>query len=226
MCKIPKKIHCIWLGNAPFPNFFDDAIRSWSSNQPDYELYVWTDMDFDFNKVPNYVKDAYEDKCYSIVVDYLRAEVLYKYGGWYLDTDVELLKPFMDDYSKYNVVVPVEDSTWDWPQGRINKFYLNNIDGEYRRVKTDFISGIALLISVIGAKRHSRCLKRVMNFYKTLDYNKRDYSGCLFGGPIGPQIWARVMEKYSFRYKAEEQKLKRNIYIAPPTLAKKSDLFK
>ena len=28
------------------------------------------------------------------------------------------------------------------------------------------------------------------------------------------------MEKYGFQYKAEEQKLKRNVYVAPPTLAK------
>ena len=30
---------------------------------------------------------------WAFVSDYARIEALYKYGGWYLDTDIEILKP-------------------------------------------------------------------------------------------------------------------------------------
>ena len=177
-------------------------------------------MDFDFESLPKYVRDAWKDKCWSVATDYLRAKVLYEEGGWYLDTDVEILKPFMDKYSKYDVAVPVEDSLYDWPEERIQKYYLDNVNEKYQRVKSEFISGIALLVSVIGAKKHSQYTKKVMDFFKTLDYDKRDYTGCLFGGPIGPQIWARVLEDYGFVYKGEEQDLKHNIKVMSPKVAK------
>ena len=39
-----------------------------------------------------YVKEAYEAKKWAFVSDYARFEILYKYGGLYFDTDVELVK--------------------------------------------------------------------------------------------------------------------------------------
>jgi mannosyltransferase OCH1-like enzyme len=43
-----------------------------------------------------YSVDAYENKKFGFVPDYIRCAVLYKYGGFYLDTDVEVLKRFDD----------------------------------------------------------------------------------------------------------------------------------
>ena len=43
-----------------------------------------------------YTKEAYEAKKFAFVSDYARFWVLYKYGGIYFDTDVEVIKP-MDD---------------------------------------------------------------------------------------------------------------------------------
>lgn len=47
-----------------------------------------------------YVKEAYEAKKWAFVSDYARFEILYKYGGLYFDTDVELVKSFDDIVSK------------------------------------------------------------------------------------------------------------------------------
>ena len=52
-------------------------------------------MSFDVNIIP-YTAEAYAQKKYAFVSDYARIWALYKYGGIYFDTDVEVVKP-MDD---------------------------------------------------------------------------------------------------------------------------------
>jgi hypothetical protein len=52
-------------------------------------------LGFDVNSIP-YTQQAYEAKKYAFVSDYARFWILYKYGGLYFDTDVEIIKP-MDD---------------------------------------------------------------------------------------------------------------------------------
>ena len=52
-------------------------------------------LPFDVNIIP-YTQQAYEAKKYAFVSDYARFWILYKYGGLYFDTDVEIIKP-MDD---------------------------------------------------------------------------------------------------------------------------------
>mgnify|MGYP000031342122 FL=1 len=38
------------------------------------------------------MKEAYEREMYAFASDYARFDILYRYGGVYLDTDVELLQ--------------------------------------------------------------------------------------------------------------------------------------
>jgi len=62
---------------------------------PDYEYKLWNEDNFDLNSVP-YVKEAYEVKKYAFVTDYVRLYALFHEGGIYMDTDVEVLKPYDD----------------------------------------------------------------------------------------------------------------------------------
>lgn len=62
---------------------------------PDYEYKLWDEDVFDVNSVP-YTKEAYECKKYAFVTDYVRLFALYNEGGIYMDTDVEVLKPYDD----------------------------------------------------------------------------------------------------------------------------------
>ena len=41
-----------------------------------------------------YAREAYEKEKFAFVTDYVRLAVLYKFGGIYMDTDVEMIKPF------------------------------------------------------------------------------------------------------------------------------------
>ena len=59
-------------------------------------LYGWWDTNrFDVNSTP-WTKQAFEAKKYAFVADYIRVYAVYNYGGIYLDSDVEVIKPFDD----------------------------------------------------------------------------------------------------------------------------------
>jgi len=92
---IPKKIHYCWFGGNPLPKSAQQCIASWRKYLPDYEIKEWNESNFDVNIIP-YTAEAYRMKKYAFVSDYARFWILYKYGGLYFDTDVEVIAP-MDD---------------------------------------------------------------------------------------------------------------------------------
>lgn len=92
---IPKIIHYCWFGGNPLPDSAVKCIDSWKKYFPDYEIKEWNESNFDVNMIP-YTAEAYRLKKYAFVSDYARFYVLYRYGGLYFDTDVEVIKN-MDD---------------------------------------------------------------------------------------------------------------------------------
>ncbi len=92
---IPKKIHYCWFGRGPKPALAEKCIASWKKYCPDYEIIEWNEDNFDINCC-DYVKEAYDAKKYAFVSDFARYDILYKHGGVYFDTDVELIKPIDD----------------------------------------------------------------------------------------------------------------------------------
>lgn len=96
---IPKTIHYCWFGRNPLPPLAIRCIESWKKYLPNYEIREWNEDNFDVNIIP-YTKEAYEAKKYAFVSDYARFWILYKYGGLYFDTDVEVIKPLDDIIAK------------------------------------------------------------------------------------------------------------------------------
>ena len=88
---IPKIIHYCWFGGKPLPEDAKQYIQSWRKYCPDYEIIEWNETNFDLNSVP-YVKEAYEEKKWAFITDYVRLFALETMGGVYMDTDVEVLK--------------------------------------------------------------------------------------------------------------------------------------
>lgn len=89
----PKIIHYCWFGRGPIPEKEKKCIASWKVHFPEYELKLWNEDNVDLETC-QFAKQAYADKKYAFVSDYVRTKVLYEYGGLYLDTDVEILKNF------------------------------------------------------------------------------------------------------------------------------------
>lgn len=96
---IPKVIHYCWFGRGEKSNLMKKCIKSWTKYCPDYEIIEWNEDNFDINQ-NTFVKQAYEFKKWAFVTDYVRLYVLDKYGGIYMDTDVELVKN-IDDFLKH-----------------------------------------------------------------------------------------------------------------------------
>lgn len=103
---IPKKIHYCWFGNKPLPELEVKCIESWKRNMPEYELVLWNEESFDISS-NQFVKDAYDAKKYAFVTDYVRFYALYHYGGIYMDTDVEIIKP-LDTFLDTNFFIGLE----------------------------------------------------------------------------------------------------------------------
>ena len=88
---IPKIIHYCWVGGKPKPQSVLYCIESWKRCCPDYEIREWNESNYDFTK-NEYMRQAYEAKKWGFVPDYARLDIIYEYGGIYLDTDVEMLR--------------------------------------------------------------------------------------------------------------------------------------
>ncbi len=105
--KIPKIIHQIWIG-GPLPEAFKDLCESWKfyHNSRGWLYKLWTDDD-----IPNlqlYNKRFFDQtKKPGIRSDLMRWEIVYKFGGFYVDTDFECLQP-LDDLLVYDFVTALQ----------------------------------------------------------------------------------------------------------------------
>lgn len=90
---IPQIIHYCWLGEDEYPSLVKKCINSWKKELPDWEFRLWdknclTEIDC------VWVNEAYKAKAYAHASDYIRLYAVYKYGGFYFDSDVEVIKDF------------------------------------------------------------------------------------------------------------------------------------
>lgn len=106
---IPKIIHYCWFGKNPIPEKVKKCIDSWEKFCPDYKIIQWNEENYDVNSIP-YIRDSYKEKKWAFVSDYARLDVVYKYGGIYLDTDVELIKN-LDDLLEYDIFLCIEKNS-------------------------------------------------------------------------------------------------------------------
>ncbi len=104
---IPKIIHYCWFGNNPKPKNALKCIDSWKKYCPDFEIREWTEKDFDVNQ-NEYTRQAYEAKAWGFVPDYIRLWIIYNHGGFYLDTDVQVVRD-LSPLCKYSAFAGLQD---------------------------------------------------------------------------------------------------------------------
>ena len=90
---IPKIVHYCWFGKNEKDDSTKKYIESWKRILPDYELKEWNESYFNIHK-NSFVFEAYNNKKWAFVSDYVRIWALYNQGGIYLDTDVEVIRSF------------------------------------------------------------------------------------------------------------------------------------
>ncbi len=152
---IPKIIHYCWVGGAPKPKSVLYCIDTWKKFCPDYEIIEWNESNYNFQK-NQYMKDAYEAKKWGFVPDFARLDIVYEYGGIYLDTDVELIKSF-DSLLNQKAFMGFE----------------NTGDGEY------FVN----CGQGFGAEPHHDIIKAARDLYDNISFYKDDGSLNLLASP-------------------------------------------
>ena len=107
---IPKKIHYCWFGRSEKPKLAEKCIERWKKYCPDYEIIEWNEDNFDINS-NQYVKEAYENKKFAFVTDYVRLFALVNNGGIYMDTDVEVVRS-LDEFLFHEAFSGFEEGAW------------------------------------------------------------------------------------------------------------------
>ena len=79
---VPKIIHYCWLSDDPFPEKIQMCIESWKKVMPDYELKLWNTQTFDIENSVPYVREAFANRKWAFVADYIRLYALYTEGGF------------------------------------------------------------------------------------------------------------------------------------------------
>ncbi|WP_082013185.1 glycosyltransferase family 32 protein [Anaerovibrio lipolyticus] len=89
---IPPIIHYCWFGRTELSPIAKKCIESWQRFCPGFKIRLWNENNYDVTK-NHYMLSAYKEKKWAYVSDYARVDVVNQYGGVYLDTDVEILRP-------------------------------------------------------------------------------------------------------------------------------------
>lgn len=105
---IPKTIHYCWFGGNELPPLATKCIKSWKKYCKGYKIIKWDESNFDIKSAPLYVRQAYETKKWAFVSDYVRLWAMVNYGGIYMDTDVEVIKP-LDTFLRHKAFSGFED---------------------------------------------------------------------------------------------------------------------
>lgn len=109
--KIPKIIHQIWLG-SPLPEEFKVLQQTWIDHHMNrgWVYKLWTDEDV--KQLNLYNQEFYNaTDNFGIKSDLLRWELLYEYGGVYIDTDYECLRALDElhyTYDFYTALQPLD----------------------------------------------------------------------------------------------------------------------
>ncbi len=138
---IPKVIHYCWFGKNPLPDKVKEMILTWRKMCPTYEIIQWNESNYDYTK-NQYMANAYQEKKWAFVADYARLDIIYHYGGFYLDTDVELVKP-LDSLLDLHAFMALE------------------------RQNANINTGLGF-----GAEKHNIHIKKLLELYETLSFYK------------------------------------------------------
>lgn len=86
-----KKVHYCWFGGK-LPANVAANVEKWKQLNPDFEFCEWNEGNIDISAYA-FGRRALEQKRWGFLVDIIRPQKLYSEGGFYLDADVELIRP-------------------------------------------------------------------------------------------------------------------------------------
>jgi mannosyltransferase OCH1-like enzyme len=149
---------------------------------PDYEIKCWDAESL--KEIDNtFVKEAFEARKWAFVADYVRFYALKKYGGIYLDSDVEVYKSF-DQFLNYSFFTGTDISR------------LRTIVGPEA--------------AIIGCEPNHPFLDEFLKYYDNRHFVSE--TGEL-DMTVLPKIMGHVLEKYGYKFEDTNQELPYNTKI-------------
>ena len=164
---IPLIIHQIWVGPNPIPEKSIMFIEKIKLLHPDYEYRLWKDSDITPENFSNF-DYIQKTQIYAQKADIMRYEILYRYGGIYLDIDFEIFK-CMTPLLTHSLVMCNEDAN-------INKYMTN-----------------AFIASSIGNENLKRSVENIKNCRINRPYVSEDTGPWYFRKCIIPDETTRVL---------------------------------
>lgn len=151
---IPKIIHVFWGGNAPFRE--RSFVKQWEEVlvPNGYEIKLWTPEDFkDDNH--RFIRETLDNGFWAHASDYIRFKVLYEYGGFWLDSDICVFKPF-DELLDSEYIIASSNSGCPDDIGSINNYIDHNT--------------FKFCLSCMGFSKGNDILKGVLEIYEESEY--------------------------------------------------------
>lgn len=108
---IPRKFHRIWFGTRPRPAKYDEYWEKWQELHPDAEFHTWTEDNLpELVNAAAYKAVAFTAKAGAVPMSKERAvavqradivayELVYQFGGVYLNCDIMPLRPIDELFS-------------------------------------------------------------------------------------------------------------------------------
>lgn len=131
-----KIIHQIWIGNAKIPFLVIDTIRKdFIKKYPKFKYVLWDEEMIENNK-HTFKLYKYYKLCntYSGMADLIRLDILYNYGGLYIDADTIYTANsinFMDYFETNKTIICCKDPTGGiFPNGFLGCTKNNKIIGQ------------------------------------------------------------------------------------------------
>lgn len=174
-----KLINRVWLGD-PIPPKFKQYGEEFQELNPDYKINLWNeDMVFGERWINQDVIDTMiaESKqpgadmvaFYTHVVDVICYELVYRYGGWYFNTDVKPVKPLdqLEDVHHVNFNFPIIAKEDDYhavnmamyapPKNPVFKQFIEEIPKRYFNnpgAFMNFSTGAQMMMQVLNTTHH------------------------------------------------------------------------
>lgn len=198
---IPKTIHYCWFGGKEEPQDVKRCIASWKKFCPDYKIQRWDESNYDITRC-KYMEDAYNARKWAFVSDFARLDVVYRYGGLYMDTDVEMLRSF-DDLLTEEMFCGFESR--------------DPVQIEHtKEIEKSVNLGLGF-----GAEAGHPYLKDMIEFYEKLNFYNADGKMNLVSCPY---YQTQILMKHGLIANNETQRLKHCIAYSPEYFCPKSNI--
>ncbi len=100
-------LHAIWFGGSIMQKELMDCIDSWKQYMPHAEIKIWNEQSYKSHS--RFYTNAIKNKQWAFASDYARFDILNKFGGIYIDTDMLLIRSINPLFERYKYFIGKEN---------------------------------------------------------------------------------------------------------------------